>query len=203
MKKKSTLSGKMYDLIISPLLKSIRKNIVIILPDHVSIIEIGCGTGKLAQELNAKIKTSYLGIDLSESMILRAKSKNLDSKYEFRNRDFLKVQLTQKFDYAIFPMIIHSIDKKVALQLLNKASLIAKQIIIADYQIPQPKNYKGWLVAFIERLAGKDHYTSFQDFKNICGIEYYKDQINLKEIERIDSDVFQVVKLKLKGEANE
>ena len=195
--KESWFSGRMYDLLISPLLKSLRRAVVISIPNSVNIVEIGCGTGELAKDLRSKINKSYLGVDLSEQMIIRARRKKIGDNFEFINKDFLQLEVDMKYDYAIFPMIIHSIDKQLATQLIKKASAIAKYIIIADYQTPQPNNYKGWIVAIIEKLAGKEHYSNFKEFKKIQGVEFYKKEMELNENKKINLDVFQVVKLNL------
>jgi ubiquinone/menaquinone biosynthesis C-methylase UbiE len=184
-----------YDILISPLLKGLRSTILMHIDEDSSILEVGCGTGEFAKDLINKNISNYIGVDISEEAITIAKSKVSNPNFRFIASDFLEVEIDEKFDYAIFPMIIHSIPVELALKLLTKASKVASKIIIADYLVPQPKNYKSLLVKLIERIAGKEHFGNFTNFKKINGAHFFKEELGFKEIVKTDYEVFFVLKM--------
>lgn len=184
-----------YDIVISPLLSGLTSRVVETIGQGANVLEVGCGTGELASTLMRKGVNSYVGVDVNPKMIKVARAKIDHPNFEFIADDFLNIQVGSKFDYAIFPMIIHSIDKQLAIALLTKACSVARVIIIADYLVPQPRNYKGMLVLLIERLAGVEHFTNFQRFKVMGGARYYASYIPSHIIHRADYEVFNVLSL--------
>lgn len=94
-----------------------------------SVLEIGCGTGELLNDLNAKHK---VGIDFSEKMIAQAKSQypNLDLRVMAAE----ELTLTEKFDVIILSNLIGYLDdiQKVISQ-LKKVSHANTKIIISYY----------------------------------------------------------------------
>jgi ubiquinone/menaquinone biosynthesis C-methylase UbiE len=181
-----------YDIFISPLLSGLTRRVVAQIEQGANVLEVGCGTGELASALMRKGINSYVGVDLNSKMINAAKGKIDHPNFEFIADDFLNIYVGSKFDYAILPMIIHSIDKQLALDLLAKACTVANKIVIADYLVPQPRNYKGILVLLIERLAGLEHFRNFQRFKIMGGAQYYASNISSNIIHRTDYEVFSV-----------
>jgi ubiquinone/menaquinone biosynthesis C-methylase UbiE len=67
-----------------------------------SIIDIGCGTGRHAIELS-KRGYSITGVDLSESLLARAKekAKQLNLKIDFQRQDARDLRFSGEFDAAI------------------------------------------------------------------------------------------------------
>src|SRR6056297_1204078 len=63
------------------------------------IIDVGCGTGRHAIEL-ARRGYQVTGIDLSESMIKKAKIKNrkIDVNVDFKIKDALELNYNKEFD---------------------------------------------------------------------------------------------------------
>ena len=190
--KRYSISAMMYDAVISPLLRSLRSAVVSSISAPSNILEIGCGTGELAMDLSGKISGFYTGIDSSPAMIAGALRKSPGDKITFICDDFLKLEDAKEYDYAIFPMILHSIGHESASRLLEKSCSLAHRIIIADYRVPRPGNWKGLAAAAIEKLAGKDHYEAFQWYIKSGGIAYYAGKPGLHREKTIDLEVFQV-----------
>jgi len=69
---------------------------------QIRIIDIGCGTGRHSIEL-AKRGYKITGIDLSESLLIRAKEKAIDIKLqvEFQKHDARELPFSKEFDLAI------------------------------------------------------------------------------------------------------
>ncbi|MDX9848465.1 MAG: class I SAM-dependent methyltransferase [Tenuifilaceae bacterium] len=184
-----------YDILISPLLSGLRKHIISQVEVGSTVIEIGCGTGQLAQELLKKGITEYFGVDIAPQMISIARRKVVSPGFIFTDNDFLIVNCDKIFDYAILTMIIHSIDTDIAQKIIRKASTIANKIIIADYEVPQPNDIRALLVRIIEWLAGSEHYYNFKTFKNNGGILFYAHPSELGVLKTISNQVFSIIVL--------
>ena len=181
-----------YDIFISPLLKGLQKSILSQIDEGDSVLEVGCGTGQLAKALYQMGVNNYLGVDLNPDVIQIASRKVISKSFEFIAADFLDLRLNRKYDLAIFPMIIHSIPQELGENLIKKASKFANKIIVADYLVPQPKNYKALIVRIIEWLAGKEHFSSFKHYKDFNSISSIAENIVLIELQKIDYEVFQI-----------
>ncbi len=182
-----------YDIFISPLLSGLTNRVAAQIEVGVNVLEVGCGTGELASALRIKGVESYLGVDLSSSMIKAASSKVTHPNFKFIADDFLNINFDSRFDYAVLPMIIHSVNPPLAEQLIEKAFALAKYVVFADYIVPQPKNYKGLLVSVIERLAGKEHCNNFKCFKKLGGCDYYILKSGHRIIETHNYEVFRII----------
>ena len=95
-----------------------------------TVLEIGCGTGRIAKKIIKQCK-KYVGIDISSKTVDVAKNhfKDFDNAF-FINEDFLKYKDTEKYD-VIFSTLtfMHIKDKKKALNnvfnlLKNKGEFI-------------------------------------------------------------------------------
>lgn len=92
-----------------------------------SVLDVGCGTGKTLAYIDKKYKEcSLYGIDLSEGMIQQAESKKYTNKIQFIRDDFIDYDFTgQEFDLIIFKFVLHHLeDIKCALQ---KAKCLLKE----------------------------------------------------------------------------
>jgi len=76
-----------------------------------SILDIGCGDGRISARLAAKVKHgSVVGIDLSESMIRHAIALFPSDRYpnlSFRLMDATEMDLPEKFDIAFSNAVLH------------------------------------------------------------------------------------------------
>lgn len=69
-----------------------------------SILELGCGTGRVGIKLGAIVK-KYVGLDLSPEMIevFETKIKNASGSFTLITGDMTDYEINQKFDLIIFP----------------------------------------------------------------------------------------------------
>ena len=91
-----------------------------------SVLEIGCGTGELLNDLKAKHK---VGIDFSEEMIVQAKMQF--PELDLRVMAAEELTLTEKFDVIILSNLIGYLDdiQKVITQLKSVSHANTKVII--------------------------------------------------------------------------
>ena len=70
--------------------------------DNVSILELGCGTGRVTFPLAEKAK-QVIGVDISKEMISKAKKQVKRENIEFLLGDMTSLNLNTKFDLIIAP----------------------------------------------------------------------------------------------------
>jgi len=183
--------GWFYDKFIAPNQDQLFGQIKNLVDADTLIIDVGCGTGRLAFSLADKCK-SVLGIDLSKRNIDRANltlNQNPDSKISFENSDIGEIIHKSQihYDYAVLTYVIHEINEEERINLLNDVSRVADKIIIGDYLVPKPKGFSSYLSEIIEFIAGAQHYKNYKSFVANGGIKYLANKAELKIINEISN----------------
>jgi len=183
--------GWFYDILIAPNQDKLFGQIKNLVGPQSTIIDVGCGTGRLEFALADKCK-SVLGIDLSERNIERAQltlSKNPDEKISFQHSNLSEIIIKGKthFDFAILTYVIHEINEEERIPLLNEIALVADKIIIGDYLVPKPKGFGSFLSEVIEFIAGAEHYKNYKSYVANGGIHYLANKTGLKIIKEISN----------------
>ncbi len=161
-------TGWFYSLFIDPVLVPFRKRIKDEIEEGQQIIDIASGTGAFIFECASKV-SSAVGIDLSDSMIKKARSTKNNRQIE--NVDFYVSDATnlsafsdKQFDVATMSLALHQFAPELHAPILNEMKRIASKLIILDYAVPLPKNYAGRASKTAEFFAGKEHYRHFREF---------------------------------------
>jgi len=176
--------GWFYDRLIAPNQDDLFVQIKNLLEPEKDLIDIGCGTGRLAFVLKDKCK-SVLGLDLSKSNINRAnislKEKPCENIiFQHKSLDDIVKEGRLHFDYAVLTYVIHEVDELERIDLLKTTAQIADKIIIGDYLVPRPSGFKGLLSESIEYIAGTDHYRNFKTYVANGGIYHLVSETGLK-----------------------
>ena len=184
--------GWFYDKIIAPNQDQLFGQIKNLVDTDSNIIDVGCGTGRLAFGLADKCK-SILGIDLSKRNIDRANLillQNPDNKITFHHGNISEIinEGQTHFDYAVLTYVIHEVDEKERINLLNEISRVADKIIIGDYLVPKPKGFRSYLSEIIESIAGAEHYINYKSYVANGGIKYLANKAGLMIINEIKND---------------
>jgi SAM-dependent methyltransferase len=184
--------GWFYDTIIAPNQDKLFGQIKDLVPLQSTIIDIGCGTGRLEFFLAGRCK-SLLGIDLSKRNIDRAKQTLLkfpDERISFHHGNIGEVINAGniKFDYAILTYVIHEVNEDERINLLKEISLIANKIIIGDYLVPRPDGIGGFMSETIEFIAGREHYRNYKSYVANGGLDYLAHKAGLRIIKKHISD---------------
>jgi len=82
------------------------------LKPNMSIIDFGCGSGRLAHALPADYNLSYLGIDVIEELLVYARKKSPQNyKFKIHNKLLTIPVLAEKADiicaFELFPLLLH------------------------------------------------------------------------------------------------
>jgi SAM-dependent methyltransferase len=181
--------GWFYDTIIAPNQDKLFMQIKNFIEPQSTIIDVGCGTGRLAFGLSGKSK-SILGIDLSKRNIERARLslfRRPNDKITFQHRtlrDIIKVDHAH-FDYAVLTYVIHEVNEEERITLLTEMAQVADKIIIGDYLVPKSAGFEGRLTEFVEYIAGAEHYRNYESYMANGGIYHLADRAGLKIISEI------------------
>lgn len=175
--------GKIYKIVIDPLLSGLRDATAQLVPDNLNIVDAACGTGALVLELSMK-SNHVIGIDVSESMVQTANKIKIEKSID--NVEFILADITQlnnfntnHFDLATISMAIHQFDTNKGIQALIELKRVAKEILIIDYSCPLPSGYLKQFIYFIERIAGKEHFKNFKTYQKNGGIHMYLEKLKL------------------------
>jgi SAM-dependent methyltransferase len=166
--KKHWYDGIFYDKVIAPNQDNAFKTAKELIKKFSSVLDVGCGTGRLSFQLADKCKKTD-GIDLSEKNIRVAKknlSLNPSDRISFYHTDaenFLKVNRNH-YDYSVLSYVIHEIDEPNRVPLLKLLSDYSDKIILIDYLVPRPKGFANLINGIVEFVAGKEHYKNFKSY---------------------------------------
>jgi SAM-dependent methyltransferase len=164
--------GKLYNKIIDPMMKPSRDIIVALVPQRATVLDIGCGTGKLCFDLRQQKQCQVVGIDLSTRMLAFAQMNNPYEDVKFLHQDATNMEDFEddSFDYIVVSHFIHELTRFQQLKALKEASRIARNIILLDSHTPLPWNFVGVLKRFFELVFGYDHYAQFNAYLDSGGI---------------------------------
>ncbi len=187
--KKHWYDGLIYDKFIAPNQDKLFGEIINIIEPNSSVLDVGCGTGRLALKFAGNFN-SVTGIDLSSKNI-KVANENL-KQTQLKNVKFihgsaidLQNIIKQKFDYAVITYVIHEMPPADRVKVLREMKQVANKIIIGDYITPTPKTLWGKLNVVVEFLAGRDHYNNFKLFVKSGGLLNLITKANLKLVKEI------------------
>jgi len=71
-----------------------------------AILDLGCGPGNTANELDAAVYAKYIGVDISEAALVKGRRRTEENgrtaKNSFFQGDFINFEPAQKFDLILF-----------------------------------------------------------------------------------------------------
>jgi demethylmenaquinone methyltransferase/2-methoxy-6-polyprenyl-1,4-benzoquinol methylase len=168
-------NGFIFKIFVDPILKTFREEVASLIPAGSKVLDVACGTGAQVFEI-ARSAERTVGIDFTPSMIKtarRLKNKKRADNVEFFVTDAadMKDFNDKEFDYAILSLALHQFSPFQRTQVVKEINRVAKNLIIADYAVPLPKNLYGLFARFLELLAGPTHFKNFRSFYRQGGTE--------------------------------
>lgn len=132
----------------------ITKQVIEKTEDKTSIIDIGCGTGMLINELDKKVHDcNIIGLDISRSMINNAKLKEYtgNNKISFICNDFIAEEFSELFDLIIMKNFLHHTTNPG--DYLKKASSLLKENGRIFFSVPSVNYLKELFLS--KELSGR------------------------------------------------
>lgn len=195
--------GWFYRKYIDPNLEEVRKIIGEELPGNCSVIDIGCGTGAMSFSLSSKCRR-LVGVELSPRMLTFANRQK--AQFGLKHVDFVLGDASclsqfkdKEFDAAITSMVLHEMPAGLRGPVILEMIRIAREVILADYAIPQPKNFSGYTTFPVEFVAGPSHFKGFLSFYKNGGLSGLLKSLGIEIEQSTQNSVgtIQIVKLAL------
>jgi ubiquinone/menaquinone biosynthesis C-methylase UbiE len=162
-------SARWYDILIEPLVRTLRTTGLAMFPPHagLSVLDIGCGTGshlRLYQQAGCRT----FGIDLSSAMLRVARHK----VGALTLGDAARMPFADaSFDLITASLVFHEMPAALRAPVLREAGRVVKKdgrFLVTDYHFGPIRFPEGWffknLVATIEWLAGGEHFRNYRHF---------------------------------------
>ncbi len=166
--------GAFYDRVIAPHQDKAFAHIKELIADGGTVVDVGCGTGRLALQLADKC-SSVDGLDPSKRNIAVAREKlsgRPEKSVRFHHADALGFfrDRSSRYDYATISYVIHEVDEKDRIALLQALASSSRNLIMVDYLVPQPGSARKILNEIVEFVAGRTHYRNFKSFVSGNGL---------------------------------
>jgi cyclopropane fatty-acyl-phospholipid synthase-like methyltransferase len=159
------------DRVLSPL----RKELVELIEEGSTLLDVGCGTGDLLFQSAHKVCSGY-GVDIDPAMIEYAESKTKENSMKhlcFECIDALEMAPRQ-FDIATSTLCLHELPKQKACDLLKFMVDNSKMVLVADYT--EAKSTLGKMsIEFDELISG--HYRNYKNYRKSGEIPFYAEEV--------------------------
>jgi ubiquinone/menaquinone biosynthesis C-methylase UbiE len=150
--------GHLYGWFFDPVETANRRMVMDFIPEGSTVLDVCCGTGRLALELAGKCR-HVTGVDLSRRMLVyceRQKGKrgvkNLD--YVFGDSTRLGAYLDRHYDVAVISLALHEMGPEERHATVCAMAAVADRLVISDHTAPQPATLPGFLINQMERFIG-------------------------------------------------
>jgi len=196
--------GINYSTVIDPLLRDVREFI----PRFTGIkagdrvLDVCCGNGAQVIEYG-RLCIRATGIDIDPSMLQMA-SKNR-TRNGLTTTAFLLGNAAclpfpdNHFDCASVSFGLHDKERTVRNDIVSEMKRVVSRdgfLVLADFQVPLPRNIWAQFARIIEFIAGGPHYVGFRDYVKGGGLEEILRRHHLQELDRayLKSGLLLVIK---------
>jgi ubiquinone/menaquinone biosynthesis C-methylase UbiE len=195
-----------YETLIDPFLKDMRTFIAQLVGINQGdrILDVCCGTGAQILEC-AQRGAIAVGIDNDPAMLKVAEGNRVKQKLDnisFQLADATSLPFKDNyFDYVSISFGLHDKIREVRNRVISEMKRVVKQhgaLILADYQVPLPRNIWAIVARSIEFLVNGSHYEGFKDYLSSGGLDGILRTHNLREEQRarVKSGLVVIVKAK-------
>ncbi len=152
-----------------------RRMILDLIPEDSMVLDVCCGTGRLALEMAGKCR-HVTGVDVSPRMLAFAekqKQKRGIGNLEFVFGDATRLAecLERHFDVAVVSLALHEMDSEERHATVRAMASVADRLVLSDHTAPEPPTIPGFVINRIERLfGGPDVFPLYQEYLASGGI---------------------------------
>ncbi|SHJ24669.1 Methyltransferase domain-containing protein [Desulfatibacillum alkenivorans DSM 16219] len=182
--------GILYGVFYDPLEGGRRSMISALIPEGCTVLDVCCGTGRLALELAPKCE-KITGVDMSARMLrfgefLKKGSKASNVEFVHGDATRLEDSVEHTYDYAVISLALHEMPMQDRLATIRSMTRVAKRLIISDHSVPQPRTIPGYLTTLAELcFGGRSNFALYNEFNASGGIVGALEQCGLAPEKRI------------------
>ena len=181
--------GLFYDLLIEPLVRSIKQRVSRLIYEYnlYPALDICCGTGKQCHLIGINGQKT-VGLDLDLKMMNYAIAKFPHILFICADASNIPMR-NASFNGIVISYALHDKKPELRTKILDEAKRLLTpdgKIILVDYEQPWNRLSRvgGFFTYIIERTAGREHFRNWQDFLNQGGLQEFIKKNGLVEIER-------------------
>lgn len=178
---KYKLIADTYDLLLSPFLRGLRRQILDIAIELQpgKIADLCCGTGHQMKILKKHGFDNLICVDLSEDM-LRTASRGIHAPTCLLSDASETGIDSESIDLVIISLALHEKTVEQAAAVLREAHRILKPgaaLVVGDYSsVGSATAYSASIIRFIEFLVGGEHYQNFKEYMRFGGLHELHDE---------------------------
>lgn len=167
--------GYLYGWFFDPVETANRQMILDFVPEGSTVLDVCCGTGRLALELAAKCR-HVTGVDLSRRMLAYCeKQKNRRSvnnlEFMFADSTRLRECINRRYDVAVISLALHEMGPTERHATVRAMAAVAEKLVIADHTAPQPDTLPGFVIHQMERfIGGRAIFNVYKEYVASGGI---------------------------------
>lgn len=183
--------GQFFEMFIAPNQDRVFSHIKKIVMQNSSLLDIGCGTGRMAFQLADKC-ARIEGVDASRKNVAIAQ-RTLTNKpnrtLSFHHADALEFlsRVENRFDYATLSFVIHEMDEREREGVLRSLAAAADKVIMVDYLVPRQGGLRTIFDEAVEFVAGRDNYRNFRSFVDTGGLIGLSERAGLEVLGEVKS----------------
>jgi SAM-dependent methyltransferase len=167
--------GYLYGWFFDPVETANRRMILDFIPEDSTVLDVCCGTGRLALDLAGKCR-HVTGVDISRRMLdfsqkqkKRRGIKNLDIVFGDSTR--LKQYVDRFYDVAVISLALHEMGPEERHATLRSMASVAGRLVLSDHAAPQPATIPGFFIIRMERyIGGRANFALFNEYLASGGI---------------------------------
>ncbi len=178
MAKYTEFAAKIYDPVLKPFITPLRKRVVEIATElgAKKVLDLCCGTGNQLKFFKRAGFDDILGIDISKPMLAQAERGDL--KVPCRFEDARETSFSdEEFDLVMVSFALHEMPLESAERVVKEGWRVLKRgkhFLTVDYCFDRRPGLLGrFLVHSVEKLAGKEHYRNFLNYKEKGGLHHF------------------------------
>ncbi|MBD3207937.1 MAG: methyltransferase domain-containing protein [Candidatus Nealsonbacteria bacterium] len=179
----------LYSIVFDPLLQDLRThntNVALRNNCH-KALDVCCGTGDQVF-FYAREGIASVGIDMNPQMIKEAQEKKKRGKFDntfFQLGDASSLPFEDNtFDLVSVTLGLHEMKEEKRGKTISSLKRVAKKdgfLLLADFQVPLPKNPLPLFLHSIEYLAGSENYARFKNYLQKGGLSTILRQNSLEK----------------------
>ncbi len=126
------------------------------------ILDVGCGTGAWGASLLAHNPSISVGTDFSDKMLIEAKKKHPQTRFEKARAEDLSIFSDNEFDIVTASYVLHGVTQDIRVKMLTEMKRVAKEVVVVHDFFGKTELFVQFL-EFMEQSDYKHFKLNFSD----------------------------------------